>query len=172
LTSVIRASTGTLVVRSDKNADLAPAAAPGYVSAVTDWWQWAVAAAVVLAGTWLVRRRLRAARPSSGDIWWADVPFARGEGSKLRPCLVLRRGRDGIEVLKITSQDKSHRRDHVVIPTRRWDARADHDSYLNLAEPIVVRPAAFHRRAGTADLRTRLRAATFQRRRPATGRAR
>jgi PemK-like, MazF-like toxin of type II toxin-antitoxin system len=127
---------------------------------------------VLVAAGWWLRRRWRAGRPSSGDIWWADVPYARGQGSKLRPCLVLRRRGDGIVVLKITSQDKSHRRDHVVIPTRRWDARADHDSYLNLAEPIIVRPAAFHRRAGTADLRTRLRAATFQRRRPATDRTR
>jgi hypothetical protein len=103
----------------------------------------------------VVRRRIRAGRPSSGDIWWADVPYARGRGSKLRPCLVLRRSAEGVVVLKITSQDKSHRRDHVLIPTRRWDNRADHDSYLNLGEPIVVRPAAFHHRAGAADLRTR-----------------
>jgi hypothetical protein len=133
---------------------------------VADWWLWAVAAAAVLvAAGWVLRRRVRAGRPSSGDIWWADVPYARGRGSKLRPCLVLARRRDGIVVLKITSQDKSHRRDHVLIPTRRWDARADHDSYLNLGEPIVVRPAAFHHRAGAADLRTRREAANFQRRR-------
>jgi hypothetical protein len=136
----------------------------GYVLAVRDWWLWAVAASAlaVAVAVWLLRRRVRAGRPSSGDIWWADVPYARGEGSKLRPCLVLRRRRDGIEVLKITSQDKSHRRDHVLIPTRRWDARASHDSYLNLGESIVVRPAAFQRRAGTADLRTRRRVASYR----------
>ncbi len=122
---------------------------------MADWWLPAVAVATLVAVGWLVRRRLRAGRPSRGDIWWAEVPYARGRGSKLRPCLVLQRRRDGIVVLKITSQDKSHRRDHVPIPTRRWDARADHDSYLNLSEPIVVRPAAFHRRAGAADLGTR-----------------
>ena len=126
------------------------------------WWLWAVAVAAVAGAGWLLRRRWRAGRPSSGDIWWADVPDARGEGSKLRPCLVLRRERAGIVVLKITSQDKSHRRDHVPIPTRRWDARAQHDSYLNLGEPIVVRPAAFQRRAGAADLRTRREVARFR----------
>ena len=129
---------------------------------MADWWLWAAAASALVAAGWLVRRRVRAGRPSSGDIWWADVPYARGRGAKLRPCLVLRRRRDGIVVLKITSQDKSHRRDHVLIPTRRWDARADHDSYLNLGEPIVVRPAAFQRRAGTADLRTRRQVARYR----------
>lgn len=129
------------------------------------WWLGAaVVVAVLVAAGWLVRRRIRAGRPSSGDIWWADVPYARGHGSKLRPCLVLRRSSEGIVVLKITSQDKSHRRDHVLIPTRRWDARADHDSYLNLGEPIVVRPAAFHHRAGAADLRTRREVTRFRNR--------
>jgi hypothetical protein len=137
--------------------------APGYVLAVANWWLWAaVAAAVLVVAGWLGRRRWRAGRPSSGDIWWADVPYARGRGSKLRPCLVLRRRRDGIVVLKITSQDKSHRRDHLLIPTRHWDARADHDSYLNLGEPIVVQPAAFQRRVGTADLHTRREVARFR----------
>lgn len=89
--------------------------------------------------------------PRRGDIWWADVPFADGTGAKLRPCLVVRWRWRGIEVLKITSQDKSRRRDHVPIPTRGWDARARRDSYLNLGEPIVVRRRAFRRRAGTAD---------------------
>jgi hypothetical protein len=140
--------------------------ARGYVLPMAYWWLGAAAAAVLVTAGWLVRRRLRAGRPSSGDIWWADVPYARGRGSKLRPCLVLQRRRDGIVVLKITSQDKSHRRDHVLIPTRRWDARADHDSYLNLGEPIVVRPAAFQRRAGTADLRTRREVARYRHRTP------
>jgi hypothetical protein len=140
---------------------------------MADWWLWTAAAAVLVTAGWLVRHRFRAARPSSGDIWWADVPYARGRGSKLRPCLVLHRRGDGIVVLKITSQDKSHRRDHLLIPTRRWDARADHDSYLNMGEPIVVRPAAFHHRAGAADLRTRREVARFRNRRsrPRPGRA-
>lgn len=103
-----------------------------------------------LAGAALVRHRVRRTRPTAGDIWWATVPYARGRGAKLRPCLVLLNHRNGIVVLKITSQDKSHRRDHVLIPTRGWDKRAGHDSYLNMGEPILVRPTAFQRRAGTA----------------------
>jgi hypothetical protein len=111
-----------------------------------------VAAVVLLAAVlWWVRRSAGAKGPEAGEIWWAEVPFTDGSGAKLRPCLVLLRHRRGIVVLKITSQDKSHRRDHVPIPTRPWDPRASHNSYLNLGEPIMVRPAKFQRRAGACD---------------------
>jgi PemK-like, MazF-like toxin of type II toxin-antitoxin system len=90
-------------------------------------------------------------RPRPGEIWWADVPYEDGAGSKVRPCLVLRTGRYGVEVLKITSQDKSRRNDHVRIPTRAWDPGADHDSYLDLTDPIRVAPAAFADRAGACE---------------------
>jgi hypothetical protein len=114
-------------------------------------WLLGAGAAVLLAAVlWAVRRR-RPGRPARGDIWWAEVPFTDGTGAKLRPCLVLLPQRRGIVVLKITSQDKSRRRDHVLIPTRDWDPWARHDSYLNLGEPILVRPDAFQRRAGTCD---------------------
>ncbi|WBB72417.1 type II toxin-antitoxin system PemK/MazF family toxin [Micromonospora sp. WMMD1128] len=89
--------------------------------------------------------------PRPGEIWWADVPYADGTGSKVRPCLVLRvDGRDA-EVLKITSQDKSDRDDHVSIPTRGWDADAEHDSWLDVSEPIPVPLTAFADRAGDCD---------------------
>jgi hypothetical protein len=81
------------------------------------------------------------------------VPYEDGTGSKVRPCLVLRTGRYGADVLKITSQDKSNRTDHVRIPTRAWDPGADHDSYLDLTDPIRVVPAAFADRAGTCESR-------------------
>ncbi len=90
-------------------------------------------------------------RPAPGEIWWADVPYADGRGSKVRPCLVLRRGWLSLVVLKITSQDKSHRRDHLRIPTRTWDARARKDSWVNLGEPVRVRRRRFARRAGRCD---------------------
>ncbi|MET7878500.1 type II toxin-antitoxin system PemK/MazF family toxin [Micromonospora profundi] len=89
--------------------------------------------------------------PAPGEIWWADVPYADGTGSKVRPCLVLRADSRGADVLKITSQDKSDRDDHVRIPTRDWDPGAEHDSYLSLAEPTRVDLAAFADRAGTCD---------------------
>ncbi|MEU9823926.1 type II toxin-antitoxin system PemK/MazF family toxin [Micromonospora chersina] len=92
-----------------------------------------------------------ATAPRAGEIWWADVPYADGTGSKVRPCLVLRvDGRDA-DVLKITSQDKSDRDDHVPIPTRSWDPNADHDSFLDVSEPIRLPLAAFEDRAGPCD---------------------
>ncbi|MEV4707130.1 type II toxin-antitoxin system PemK/MazF family toxin [Actinoplanes sp. NPDC049316] len=117
---------------------------------MADWRLWLVGGLAAVATAALLRHRLRRSRPFAGDIWWATVPYARGRGAKLRPCLVLLNHRRGVVVLKITSQDKSHRRDHVLIPTRRWDPYAERDSYLNLGEPILVRPSAFQRRAGTA----------------------
>ncbi|MEU5905084.1 type II toxin-antitoxin system PemK/MazF family toxin [Micromonospora sp. NPDC047527] len=89
--------------------------------------------------------------PAPGEIWWADVPYADGTGSKVRPCLVLRADSRGADVLKITSQDKSDRDDHVRIPTRDWDPGAEHDSYLSLTEPTRISAAAFADRAGTCD---------------------
>ncbi|MGW5581370.1 type II toxin-antitoxin system PemK/MazF family toxin [Micromonospora chokoriensis] len=89
--------------------------------------------------------------PAPGEIWWADVPYADGTGSKVRPCLVLRADSRGADVLKITSQDKSDRDDHVRIPTRDWDPGAEHDSYLSLTEPIRLSSAAFVDHAGRCD---------------------
>ncbi|GAA1309615.1 hypothetical protein Psi02_26960 [Planotetraspora silvatica] len=89
--------------------------------------------------------------PRPGEIWWADVPFEDGPGSKVRPCVVLRTHRDGAEVLKITSQDRRHRHDHVEIPTRTWDHDADHNSFLDLTGPLRVKAASFDNRAGTLD---------------------
>jgi hypothetical protein len=116
-------------------------------------WLFAVSTAGLVIATWLFFRRRagRAGRPRTGEIWWADVPYADGSGSKVRPCLVLLRRRRGVAVLKITSQDKSRRRDHVPIPTKGWDPGARHDSYLNVGEPIIVRANAFERRAGSCD---------------------
>ena len=92
-----------------------------------------------------------AGAPAAGEIWWADVPYADGSGSKVRPCLVLRVDPQGADVLKITSQDKSDRDDHVRIPTREWDPDADHDSFVNLAEPVHIPLAGFSNHVGTCD---------------------
>jgi hypothetical protein len=111
-------------------------------------------------------------RPAPGEIWWADVPYQEGNGSKIRPCLVLRTGRGGSTVLKITSQDQSTRAAHLRLPTAGWDPRADrsgslrgarrrraglvgeHDSWLDLRAPYQLRQASFQRRAGVVDARS------------------
>ncbi|MFI6908305.1 type II toxin-antitoxin system PemK/MazF family toxin [Nonomuraea sp. NPDC050394] len=90
-------------------------------------------------------------RPAPGQIWWAAVPFADGSGSKVRPCLVVRTHGAGVEVLKITSQDKSHRHDCVPIPTRPWDKRARKDSWIDLSGTHFLHDQAFHRIAGPCD---------------------
>jgi hypothetical protein len=97
------------------------------------------------------RPAVPAQRPRAGEIWWADVPYEDGAGSKVRPCLVLRTGSRHLDVLKITSQDKRDRADHVRLPTTQWDPRAERDSSLDVLSPIRVRPRAFVRRAGTCD---------------------
>jgi mRNA-degrading endonuclease toxin of MazEF toxin-antitoxin module len=93
-------------------------------------------------------------RPAPGEIWWADVPYQDGNGSKVRPCLVLRTGRGGSAVLKITSQDQSARAAHLRLPTAGWDPRADHDSWLDLRSAYQLRQASFQRRAGVVDARS------------------
>jgi hypothetical protein len=130
---------------------------------------WIVVTIVVAAlAWWVLRRRLRGrppapgaarrrgqaswrSRPQPGEIWWADVPYEDGTGHKVRPCLVLRTHRKRVEVLKITSQDHSDRRDHVQIPTRAWDKKATHNSFLDLSDPFHLGDAAFSRKAGRID---------------------
>jgi len=128
-----------------------------------DWWLWLVGVLLLLLLVGIVWVRLRRPRlrdtvpeawrdrPRPGEIWWAEVPFEDGPGSKVRPCVVLRTYRGHSEVLKITSQERHGRRGHIEIPTRTWDRKADHNSYLDLTGPLRVRRAKFSRKAGTLD---------------------
>lgn len=116
----------------------------------------------VVAG--LLRRGGSAgAVPQPGEIWWATVPYRDGEGEKRRPALVL--GGDGrsYTILKITSQDKSHRHDHIEIPTRTWDRRATYNSFLDLSEPFQLNRLDFANRAGVVDPATWQRVAQTHR---------
>jgi len=143
------------------------------------WWLLLAALVAVVALAWLMRSRTKRTAPSRtktkplrtktqpsrtktkpapgkagpqpGEIWWADVPYEDYSGHKVRPCVVLRVNGAYREVLKITSQDQSHRSDHVRIPTSTWDADADHDSYLDLTGPVKVRVSEFDDRAGRLD---------------------
>ncbi|WP_424537178.1 type II toxin-antitoxin system PemK/MazF family toxin [Sphaerisporangium viridialbum] len=94
-------------------------------------------------------------RPAPGQIWWADVPYSDGSGSKVRPCLVVRTHPRNVEVLKITSQDKSDRGEYLSIPTAGWDPHATKDSWLDLSETHVVRDRDFRNlAAASCDART------------------
>ncbi|MEV7967065.1 type II toxin-antitoxin system PemK/MazF family toxin [Sphaerisporangium sp. NPDC088356] len=94
-------------------------------------------------------------RPAPGQIWWADVPYSDGSGSKVRPCLVVRTHPRKVEVLKITSQDKSDRSEYLAIPTAGWDPHATKDSWLDLSETHLVGDGGFRSLAATScDART------------------
>jgi PemK-like, MazF-like toxin of type II toxin-antitoxin system len=107
----------------------------------------------VFVWTWLWRV-FGSHKAKPGEIWWADVPFEDGPGSKVRPCLILRPKWRGYQILKITSQDQSHRRDHIEIATRAWDRNATKNSYLDLSDPIRLRERALDNRAGRLDAPT------------------
>ncbi|QSB04934.1 type II toxin-antitoxin system PemK/MazF family toxin [Natronoglycomyces albus] len=127
----------------------------------------AIAVALIAALAWWLfarRRRAEVPRPSGPtpsapkppgearpkQIWWADVPFSDGTDSKIRPCLVLGYNSRNYRILKITSQDYSHRDDHVEIPTKDWDPKAESNSFLDL-RPILLSPKMFKNQAGTLD---------------------
>jgi PemK-like, MazF-like toxin of type II toxin-antitoxin system len=90
-------------------------------------------------------------RPRPQEIWFADVPFQDGTGAKVRPCLVLRVHRSSVDVLKITSQDKRNRWDHLEIETSSWDPKATHNSFVDFSSALTVTDHDFVRRAGTVD---------------------
>jgi hypothetical protein len=127
---------------------------------------------VVILVAWLIHRFTQnqaATRPSlhleppdaswksrlhPGQICWASLQFADRSGYKVRPCLVVRTHAQGVEVLKITSQDKSHRYDCIQIPTAGWDRRARKDSWLDLSETYFIWDEAIKRTAGSCDATT------------------
>lgn len=94
----------------------------------------------------LLRLARRRPRPSPGEIWFADVPFEDGTGSKDRPVLVVAvRGRR-LTVARFTSQDKSARRDHLRIPDGVPGlARA---SWVD-TRTVLLRRSALRRRSGS-----------------------
>lgn len=81
------------------------------------------------------------------------MPFDEGDAAKDRPCLVVRVGPRGAEVLKITSRDQSSRERYVRLPTKTWDPDADHKSWLETHPLRVVGHDAFRRPAGVCDRR-------------------
>ncbi|MEZ7131390.1 hypothetical protein ACBR40_39170 [Nonomuraea sp. AD125B] len=93
-------------------------------------------------------------RVHPGQICWASLQFADRPGWKDRPCLVIRTHEQGVDVLKITSKNKSHRYECIQIPTRSWDKRAREDSWLDLGESYFIWDQAIRRVAGFCDAAT------------------
>lgn len=89
--------------------------------------------------------------PSPGQIWFASVPFDDVSEAKDRPCLVVGTGPRGVNILKITSQDKSGRPEYIRMPVAGWDPSATHDSWLELDRPRRIARSAFRRPLGVCD---------------------
>lgn len=110
---------------------------------VAPWW-FALPAAAICAGVlapwliscwWLRTRDLKAAR--TGQIWWAEVPFEQGEGSKDRPVLVVGESRRSVTVLAFTS---TQRPEHLAVT--EWPGKA---SYLKTDRRIRLHRSALRR---------------------------
>lgn len=106
-----------------------------------------VAALGVLLLVGAIRRR--AGRPRIGEIWFAQVPFRDGTGSKDRPVLVLSVGGRTCTVAQFTSQDRDARRDFLRVPD--GFPGLSRSSWVSL-RPVRLRRSAMRRRSGTPGM--------------------
>ncbi|MEU1278215.1 type II toxin-antitoxin system PemK/MazF family toxin [Streptomyces sp. NPDC005805] len=89
--------------------------------------------------------------PRAGEIWWADVPYEDGPGSKDRPCLVLSvRGGTAL-VAKITSRHHEERPGVIALPAGSVGDARGRASFLETDELREVPVREFRRRVGKAD---------------------
>ncbi|MFC9588284.1 type II toxin-antitoxin system PemK/MazF family toxin [Streptomyces sp. NPDC056944] len=89
--------------------------------------------------------------PRAAEIWWADVPFEDGPGSKDRPCLVLLVRGDSALVAKITSKYHDERPGVIALPPGSVGDAQGRPSFLETDELREVPVADFRRRVGEAD---------------------
>ena len=89
--------------------------------------------------------------PEPREIWWAQVPFEDGPGSKDRPCLVLHRRAGTATVLKITSKHHTERPGVLPLPPGTVGDRDERASWLETDESREVPLGHFRRRIGTVD---------------------
>ncbi|WP_030583150.1 type II toxin-antitoxin system PemK/MazF family toxin [Streptomyces anulatus] len=93
--------------------------------------------------------------PRAGEVWWADVPYEDGPGSKDRPCLVISvrgrgRGRTAL-VAKITSRHHEERPGVIALPAGTVGDQRGRQSFLETDELREVPVAGFRRRVGVVD---------------------
>ncbi|WP_418957305.1 type II toxin-antitoxin system PemK/MazF family toxin [Streptomyces tritici] len=89
--------------------------------------------------------------PRPGEIWWAEVPYEDGPGSKDRPCLVLSLRGDCVLVAKITSKYHDERPGVIALPPGSVGDAQGRPSFLETDELREVAVGEFRRRVGTAD---------------------
>ncbi|MET7753988.1 type II toxin-antitoxin system PemK/MazF family toxin [Streptomyces sp. NPDC005389] len=89
--------------------------------------------------------------PRAAEIWWADVPFEDGPGSKDRPCLVLSVRGDSALVAKITSRYHDERPGVIALPPGAVGDAQGRPSFLETDELREVPVSEFRRKAGMAD---------------------
>ncbi|MFJ7065396.1 type II toxin-antitoxin system PemK/MazF family toxin [Streptomyces sp. NPDC101115] len=89
--------------------------------------------------------------PRPGEIWWADVPFEDGPGSKDRPCLVLALRGDCALVAKITSKYHDERPGVIALPPGSVGDAQGRPSFLETDELRDVPVWEFRRKVGMAD---------------------
>ncbi|MET8418872.1 type II toxin-antitoxin system PemK/MazF family toxin [Streptomyces sp. NPDC005134] len=89
--------------------------------------------------------------PRPGEIWWAEVPYEDGPGSKDRPCLVLSVRDGAARVAKITSKHHEERPGVIALPPGTVGDPRGRASFLETDElrDVVVR--GFRRRVGVVD---------------------
>ncbi|MER5972100.1 type II toxin-antitoxin system PemK/MazF family toxin [Streptomyces sp. NPDC002055] len=90
-------------------------------------------------------------RPRPGEIWWADVPYEDGPGSKDRPCLVLDVRGHTVLVAKITSRFHDGRPGVIPLPEGTVGDARGRQSFLETDELREVRLDEFRRCAGKLD---------------------
>ncbi|MFD6426613.1 type II toxin-antitoxin system PemK/MazF family toxin [Streptomyces sp. NPDC060198] len=89
--------------------------------------------------------------PEPGEIWWAEVPYEDGPGSKDRPCLVLSVRSDRAVVAKITSKHHEERPGVIALPAGTVDDAQGRRSFLETNELRDVAVGGFRRRVGRVD---------------------
>ncbi|MEU8511189.1 type II toxin-antitoxin system PemK/MazF family toxin [Kitasatospora sp. NPDC048722] len=100
----------------------------------------------------------RRSGPAPQEIWWAEVPFEDGPGSKDRPCLVLRVDGRTATVVKITTKHHAERPGVLPLPPGSVGDSQGRTSWLETDELRRVPLSAFRRRAGTVDTQVWARA--------------
>ncbi|MCX4748784.1 type II toxin-antitoxin system PemK/MazF family toxin [Kitasatospora sp. NBC_01287] len=98
--------------------------------------------------------RTGAGGPAAQEIWWAEVPFEDGPGSKDRPCLVLRLNGRTATVAKITSKHHAELPGVFALPPGAVGDPQGRTSWLETDELREVPLTAFRRRVGPVDAQT------------------